>query len=342
MYQQGIGLPITQLEPSKPKDTYPVYTGRMIYDQLTISGLNRVPVEMHKYRALRGISADSLPVKPEEMVELLLVEGSPVFHWNEEAEWEPITNIITADDESVYQLVMGERGYILRHYARGAEVWVIYDTPLEYWAASGKETDEAVGFIPIADFRVYENGRGILYPNQWTYQRLEEIRWNILQETSDFALSLLIIGMVSPNPEDALAKLEAGRRIANIPGQGATVQRVGDSRIPDQLDAEYQRLESEYFRACYLFDMSQQPDRPVGLDLQLRLEPQSAYIEDLRRKMVECYAMLDYTAPIRFAPVETLSMADKLALAQTMISLTESRLIDTTRASEIIADAFPR
>lgn len=341
--QQGdLGLPATQIAPSKRKDYYPVYTGRMIYEQLSMSGLNRVPVEMHKYRALRGFrTGGTLPTKPEEVVELLLVEGSPVFHWNEEAEWECMENLIQADTEDVYQLVSTDR-YILRHFRNTGAEWIIYDTPLDQWAAYGKEVDEPSGNIPTDLFRVYENGRGILYPAQWMYQRLEEIRWGIRQETSDFALSLLIIGMVSPNPEQALDKLESGKRIANIPGQSATVQRVGDSRIPDQLAAEYKDLEAEYFRACYLFDTSNQPDRPVGLDLQLRLEPQAAYVEDLRRKVVEVYAMLDYTAPIQFTPLETQTVADKAQIAQTMIALVEAKLIDGQRAAEIIAAAFPR
>lgn len=343
MHQQdGIGLPATQIVRPKRNDYYPVYTGRMIYDQLTMSGLNRVPVEMHKYRALRGFETNgALPIKGETMLELLLVEGSPVFHWNEEAEWEPVTNLIQADREDVYQLICGET-YILRHFRQAGKSWRIYDTPLGEWSAYGRESEKVVATIAADELLVYENGRGIVYPNQWMYQRLEEIRWGIRQETSDFALSLLIIGMVSPNPEIALARLEAGKRIANIPGQGAQVERVGDSRIPDQLSAEYKDLEAEYFRACYLFDTSNQPERPVGLDLQLRLEPQAAFVEDLRRKIVETYAMLGYMEEISFTPLETQTVQDKAAIAQTMIALVEARLIDTTRATQIIAATFPK
>lgn len=342
MNTSGIGLPATQLAPVKTKDCYPVWTGRVWFDQLTMSGLNKVPTNMHTQRALRGFRADNLPVKPQEVAELLLVEGSPVFYINEEAEWECVENIITADDEDVYQLIQGERDWIIRHFRLSGDSWLIYDTMLQTWTSSGAENQESSGSKPAAEFRVYENGRGIIYPNQWMFQRLEEIRWGIRQETSDFALSLLIIGMVSPNPEAALAKLESGKRIANIPGAGSVqIERVGDSRMPDQLSAEYKDLEAEYFRACFLFDTSNQPERPVGLDLQLRLEPQAAFVEDLRTKIVDVYRMLDYTGEIKFKPLETKTVADQNLAVSTYIAAVQAGIMDSSRAKALVSDLFP-
>lgn len=350
----GIGLPATQIARPKPKDYYPVYTGRMIYEQITMSGLNSVPVQMHLQRALRGFTATgTLPYKQSEVTELLLVEGSAVFYLDEDGDWECMENLITADDEDIYQLIMpympeyaanmSAHDCTLRHFVATPDGWIIYDTPFNTWAATGKESEVPAGSKPAQEVRVYENGRGILYKPQWIWQRLEEIRWGIRQETSDFALSLLIIGMVSPNPEAALAKLESGKRIANIPGSGnPRVERVGDSRIPDQLDMEYDKLEAAYFRMCYLFDTANQPERPVGLDLQLRLEPQAAFVEDLRTKIVDVYRMLDYTGEIKFTPLETQTVTDKATIANTMIALTEARLIDSSRAAAIIAATFPQ
>lgn len=354
MYDGGIGLPATQIVRPKSADTYPVYTGWHLFEQLTMSGLNKVPTNMHTQRALRGFRADGdLPYKPQYVAEALLVEGSPVFHLEPESEvgppeWECLHNIITADEDDIYQMLMPYTEYnpnsdcVIRHYHLAGETWTIRDTQMQQWASSGMENEETSGTVPADDLRVYENGRGIIYPNQWMFQRLEEIRWGIRQETSDFALSILLIGMVSPNPEASLAKLQNGARIANIPGGGQVqVARVGDSRIPDQLAEEYKTLEAEYFRACFLFDTSNQPERPVGLDLQLRLEPQAAFVEDLRGHIVNVYRLLDYTGEIKFKPLETKTVADQNLAATTVINLVAAGLMTSQRATQIIADNFP-
>lgn len=336
----NLGLPDTQIQPTDQRDQYPVYTGRTIFEQITISNLNRIPVELLKNRTLRGIKADEPPVAPEKVCELLLVEGGAALYLDGGGEWECLENLLSCTDSEIWQLAMAEKEnaaggllpseWVYRRFVNNGDVWQVIDIDPD----TGKDLQDQPPPIPADAMVVYPNGQGILYPTQWMFQRLEQIRWDIRQETSDFALSMLIIGMVSPNPEDALAKLESGKRIANIPGQGATVERVGDSRVVDQLAAEYQALEAEYFRACHIMDTADQPNRPVGFDLQLRMEPQTAFIETLRRKVIEVYAMLGFTGPITFRRLETMTPADKTAELTNIMTAQDRGYITSQQASE--------
>lgn len=326
---------------------YPVYTGRTIFEQLTISGFNKAPVNLHRTRALRGVKVDeSAPDTPESVCNLLLIEGSPVYRWSEYSEWEPLTNIITATATEVWQLVESDMysGYhndkcVWRHFLNTGESWQIRDIKPTMYGMEAQIVREMPA-IPTSDILVYENGRGILYDNQWTYQRLEEIGWELKRETSDFSLGIIIVGMVSPNPEDALEKLASGKRIANIPGQGAQIERVGDSRVHDQLRAEKQELARDYFRDCFLLDTADQPNRPVGLDLQLRLEPQTGFIEELRRKIAEVYTMLGYSGELEFKRLETQTPQDRETEIRAVIQAVEAGLLDAGTAKQVIANLW--
>ena len=313
---QQLPVPITQIPPDNAKDQYPVYSGRTIYEQLTISGMNRLPITMLEDRGCLGaVPSAPPPIPVKHTFNERLVSGGMAARWDEHKEWTFLANLIKVTKRKIVQ-------QIFRDDDNSGVFFLIYTKMDEGWVAElFEESDSGATLSSVEDtpkVKIKDNelvvlpgDKGLLYPNQWQYQRLEEIRWSIRKETSDFALSLLLIGHISQNTTADVEALESGKRIAAIPSGGVQVQRVGDSRVVDQLAQEYKDIAIEYFRAMHLFDASKQPDRPVGIDLQLRLQPQVSYIENLRLEIELFYSMFPQPITIQWRTLTTLTPQDK-------------------------------
>lgn len=322
---QELPVPVTQIPPATEKDQYPVYSGRTIYEQLTISGLNKLPITMLEDRGCLGAKPSSPPPIPiKHAFNERLVSGGMAAKLDEHGDWMFLANVLKVGKREIVQQVFpddnaGNEPWI-RVYTRSeaGDDWtvVLYEGEPDEGNVKGSTT------VPDSEMVVLPGDRGLLYPHQWMYQRLEEIRWSIRKETSDFALSILLIGHISKNTELDVAALESGARVAVIPGSQTQVQRVGDSRVVDQLSGEYNSIAVEYFRNMHLFDASKQPDRPVGIDLQLRLQPQISFIENLRLEIELFYSMFPQPITIEWQTMTTLTPQEKqLALGNIQTAL---------------------
>jgi len=335
------GLPATQIAPDKDDRQYGIYLGREIYEQFTISGLNRLPVTMLADRACLGATPSSPPpISVYDICESLLVDGGQVYtliggDWVRQNKLLHVSDgyIVQELDETDSNDVPLVREWVLSGDKWNLTIW------RDYWGDSPERLKKGGGTKPASEVIHMPNGMGILYHVQWTYQRLEEISWTVRQETSDFKLSLLIMGPVGTDPEEALAQLDNGARIAKLmSGPGTSVERVGDSRVPDQLANEYNRLAVEYFNNCHILDMSRQPERPVGLDLQLRLEPQINFVEGLRRKISALMEMWGIT--VDYKKLTTISAQDKQLEINSLILAYQQGWIDANAASEYVKKLF--
>jgi hypothetical protein len=334
------GLPSTQIAPEKDDQQYGIYLGREIYDQFTISGLNKLPVTMLADRACLGAEPSTEPpVSIYDVCESLLVDGGQVYTLIEGG-WVRQNKLLVVQDNFIAQELDETDALdvpLVREWHLNGDKWsfVVYK---DYWDQP-ERLKKGGGTKPASEVICIPNGMGILYPVQWTYQRLEEIRWSIRQETNDFALSILVMGPIGTNPQDAISQLENGSRIAKLmSGPGTSVERVGDSRIPEQLANEYKELAIEYFNNCHILDMSRQPERPVGLDLQLRLEPQMNFVEGLRRKISEVMAV--WGVDVEYKKLTTISPQDKQLEVNTLILAKQAGWIDDATAKAVIDKLF--
>jgi hypothetical protein len=290
-------LPQTQVAPAKAGWTFPAFPPRVVFDQLTLTRLNVVPTNIHRDAASTGAvltGADArhrLIDNPADIAEGFCVDDCNLAVFVN-GTWEPQGNIIRGKRDQVYQDVTPPADYptslFFREYIRvDPKTWrvVLWSQP------SGALEPEQIGESAIADSEiVYQYfGKGIVYGNQWTFWRLEEIKWGIQTETSDFNLSTIIVGELGRNAQGAIDQLNQGRRIAALPGRNSNAIKVSDSNVIDKLMGEYESLKADYLNATYLIDMGQQPNRPVAMDSALRLAPQVRYRDSVREAMEEYY-----------------------------------------------------
>ncbi len=340
---QQFPLPPTQVLPAKPDQTYPIYSGRTIEQQFSISGLNKLPITILEDRAcLDTETSDEPPIPVEVTCNWQLVDGSLLGTLQGE-NWGLEPNLIHVEEELALQEVfvpdpLNKRTEILiREYALNENG---QNVTITLWQNFNTENPEIVKqpdnpfTKPASEVIFFPNGRGILYPIQWTYKRLEEIRWAIRQETSDFALSNIIVGMVTKDPESIIAQLMKSR-LAIVAGKNIQTLKIGDTRVVDQLNVEYAQLEMEYFRGCHIIDTGKQVDRPVAADTRIKLEPQTNFIESVRTKIQEFYSMFPNPITVTFKKLTTMSPADKQMELQNIITARDTRLIKPKEAIEI-------
>jgi len=308
--------PKSQVTPAKADQQYPTYPGRVIYQQLGLTRLNTVPVNIHRDSAtseavLSGDDAKHTEIAdPADIAEGMLIDGGMLATFDGE-QWIPHDNIVSMDKTRIVEDVTPQSQYSVTRYS------MVYDriSP-DMWEVSmlvtqdgGQSKVESVENIPDSLIAYTYFGKDILYWNQWTWQRLEEIKWAIQRESSDFNLSTIIVGELGRNAQGAIDQLNRGQRIAALPGRNSNAIKVGDSGVMDKLDTEYSSLRNDYLVATYLIDMSNQPNRPVALDSELRLAPQTRYKDSLRKSMVKFYDQfgiaLTFDTPTRMGMLES-------------------------------------
>lgn len=295
-YQQ---LPASQVAPKKADQQYPTYPGRVVYEQQSITRLNVVPVNIHRDSAVENVSLSQLPPylraydDPARVAEDLLVDGCELAIYENE-EWVPQTEIIRASRDVVWQDVTPPDALpgTARYYREFRQLETLdWQVDLYSYPAGAMQPEliEQVT-LPFAYVAYQYFPYDLLYKNQWTYWRMEEVKWAIQQETTTFVLSKIIVGELGRNADGALAKLNEGKRIAALPGRNSNVISVGDTTVMDKLMDEYASLKADWYNATYLIDLGDQPNRPVAMDSAIRIAPQRRYRDSLRTAMQRFYS----------------------------------------------------
>ncbi len=292
-----------------PDREYKERPGRQIFEELSITGLNHSPIET----LTAFITADSTiegggnGIWPEiplaKICEYVLVDGSFVLRYIGEQVDESLGYI--PDEPYVFlegcseihrnhilQPLRNERDVltgITRVYERGKSDWSVKDVE-----AYGSERERTISTeqYPLDMLISYPYGKGLLYPNQKTYRRLEEIEDSIRQQTGPASLSLIVTGYAGDwkKAQDTFAR---GARIVGIPGN-ADVHRVASNSTADQLMANGEELRAAYAENMHLIRVSETATLS-GKSRIIAMKPTLSYINMIRMVLDEVYALLGYT-----------------------------------------------
>lgn len=294
---KGAPDPVSQIlqEEGSIKYDFPIRTGRAVYNDFSLTGLNEIPVLMHCSYVLSGAAYKNLLLDPEEITIALLVEPAVVLIKSKTTGWGVAENIIHATANKVLQQLQDtDPPDLIREYSLTAEKWIVRDY-VDYGESTQREIDEnsrplnkgevleRPKKIQVADFYIFPSAGNILYKAQIQYMRLEEIAWTMRIASTGAAATNIISGYIG-GEKQAEASLNSGKRNVFMPGN-VTVQKIGGTTFQDQQIREFTRWLSLYYERVRIVDTGDEPDRPVGQVRRLRMIPMLGLVRRLRYQL---------------------------------------------------------
>ena len=316
------------------KDPFPILTGRQIWNQLSITGLNRSPVNILSAFITTDFEADiknpehADPIMEDqpaisviEMTEYLLVDGSFVIMElpkpNEDGDkWVILKNVFQPirvnkfvqgiEDKKTGDLI--DTSIMVRLFSRKdvKANWLVQDI------RNPQKKDETVmstKTLPNEAVFPWVNKvhpSGLLVPNQNTYQRIEEIEEQIRVQTGPASLALIVTGYLG-DIEQARETFSRGARIIFVPGQ-ATITRVASNNVADQLTTRSDKLITLYFKNTNVATV-EDTSNISGVSRKILMTPQISEVNRQRAMIKQIYSHWDIE--VSFGGVELLTPEEK-------------------------------
>ena len=313
---------------------YPIVSGRELYEDVkSVTGLAKYPiVTLSNYICANSTSTppDADP-SAQEITERLLVDGSLIRF---DKQW--VSHLTCVAHDEIEQLIPGDGPF--NQYTRvcftynpeqpesedeAAEEMVEAkfepvekderDRPGTWTRRVYGDGEDTVTFaeygIDPARLEVYPNGLGLLFDNQWGYQRLEEIGRTLKGQTTGAAMKALVYGYVR-NPGMAKDELNNDEFVAVVPGD-LRVDRLGNTTVLDALRAEFELKLPIYLANMNIANMQYNPDRPVGEFLIKLMEPMMRFVDETRRKVAN--VLEGFGTSVEFEKLYVSSVQDRTA-----------------------------
>lgn len=314
------GIPWSYFGDGGPGD-YPIQIGRDIFNAVSLTGLNRSPVDDLVSYALGGLRVNGNPILPvETMAYAFVVDGSAVIVGAETGAPYLMENAYCPDENTIIQYHRDKHGCLTLkaecddmervHSEPLTSVWRLgengwSETVYEYTAVEVKVTDGAT--LPAEALTAIPNGRGILYWAQHVYHRMEELRgqW---REVLMGAGKTIVSGSGVGDEDTVRAAANSAKRLLAFPGQ-VQVDRVTSTAEADMLNSEYQSLKEDWLAALNAMEQDT-PNRPVASDRELRMAAMLQFVRRVRNKLDEFYA--PYGVALTFDRLVVTSPDDRL------------------------------
>lgn len=294
--QESIPQPVLS-----PDQKYAPVPGRQIFEELSITGLNRAPIET----LTAFITADSemnpkgATMWPEvplaDVCQHLLVDGSFAMRYTgEEKADQPylfLRDCLEIHRFKIVQRLRDEADHlsnIMRVYERGEKNWTVSDV-----RGAGSQSPQTIRSETYAlDLVIaWPYGKGLLWWNQKTFRRLEEIQESIRANTGPAALSLIVTGYTG-DWKRAQDTFTSGAKVIGIPGK-ADVHRVAANNTTSDLLQNEGQLLPTYLENMHLFKASETL-AISGKSRIIAMKPMLNYVTTIRTVLDKVYALLKY------------------------------------------------
>lgn len=319
---------------------FPIMLGRDIYNQRSMTGQNRSPVQDLINYAVSGVESE-LPIDIDTICEALIVDGSLVvmFPAEEDGQVELIKDVYVPSPDRIIKYLRADDGSLELEIANNdmsrliAAKWVemrlegnVWTQHLFQWAGETaeeilpEEGEEALPSIPADMIFAFPNGRGNLYWAQDIYQRLQENAQTQRETLSGVNLLPVAIGDFGDQAAISTA-LDTAQRLIVLPGDG-TIERSVANNVAGLLQDEAAQRRRDWLDSLNVVEQDS-PDRPVASDRSMRMGAMKRYLLRLRRDMRKVYAGLGVTEELNF---------DKLVIDSGKERLDEKLLLDSIKA----------
>lgn len=309
---ESIGILDTVATPAYKESDYKVVTGRQIYEEISLTGINRSVIcslcAFITGEADMKLTGESVwpMIPPDKLAEYFLVDGSFALRLISEKEmkadeklddpYEFLTDLKEVHRRLVTQQLRDPDDKltdVTRVWQQTNTNWLVRDVK-NY----GLENEQilATNHYPLEMFLPYPNGFGVLYWNQFTYRRIEEIEQSIRQQTGKAALSLILTGYMG-DIKQAQQAFATGSEIVHIPGN-PTVTRVASTSTADQLMRSGDKLMLLFLKNTHQVEISETATLS-GVARRLAMTPMLHYIRMVQRQIQDVYETLGYELSLR-------------------------------------------
>ncbi len=296
--------------PAFKESAYKVKTGREIYEEISLTGINRAVIdslgafvvgESHVETSGASLWPE---IPPEDLVNAFLVDGSFAMRVVAEEEMqknekldEPyqfLEDCIEIHRRLVTQALRDKESDqpngLTRVWQQTNKDWVVRD--VENYGEKNERIISTTRY-PLDAFYPYPNGLGILYWNQYTYRRIEEIEDSIRKQTGKAALSLILTGYLGDITQ-ARTAFESGGEVIHLPGN-PTVTRVASTDTVNQLISSGDKLMRLFLKNTHQIEISETSDMS-GVSRRLAMTPMLHFIKLVQTQLGKIYEDIGYTA----------------------------------------------
>lgn len=312
---------------------YAPISGRRIFEQLSITGLNRAPIET----LTAFITADSqmnqkgATIWPEvplaEVCEHILVDGSFAMRYTDDLKADKaylfLRDCLEIHRLKIVQRLRDEADYLTnihRVYEKGEKNWTISDTK-----GYGSQSPQTINTetYPLEAVIAYPYGKGLLWWNQKTFRRLEEIQESIRANTGPASLSLIVTGYTG-DWKRAHDTFTQGAKVIGIPGN-ADVHRVAANNTTQDLLSNNSQLSPTYIENMHMVNVSETL-AISGKSRIIAMKPMLNYVTTIRTVLDEVYAMLGYE--ISWGGLDVTDTGEKVAELDFLKRGYDERILD--------------
>jgi hypothetical protein len=299
---------------------WPWKPGRDIYQERSLTGLNKVPVRSHEAYVLGGLqmATESMPLPIKRLTEGLIVDGTIVIEkihapGGDIVESKFLTGILEARPEFVLQKLPGlsKNGRVVhREFVLENTTWTVTDYEDYERAKATGESPERVAQteIPKDDLYVYPNGIGIIAEAQDTFKRLEEIERKV-RRTTNKAVQIIIAGHVGDVEQAKEAVSDEDSDTVLFPDD-VEVKLVASTALVDQFHSDFNTLMPLYNIMTNMVAYEDSANES-GYARRLRMAPMLYYIKDLRGIIVEI--MKDHGTTVEFDRIVVTTVDERLS-----------------------------
>lgn len=323
--------------------------GREIFEELSYTGLNQSPINKLSAFILAGVTPqEELPVETwsvDDTCERLLVDGSIVCYWEQgkDPEGEFLQDLVKVTKAKVIQAVHNEDDPsrpIVRDRRRRYELmgghWEI---ALEEYTSDGWRPIGQVVEAPLESLFVFPNKRGILWPAQLTYWRMESIERTMQGQTGKSALAMVISGFTGDiqQAESQFQKIKTGEVTAVfIPGN-VVVTPVSPTQAVQNLLSDMQQLLQFYKERTYDYDIPESQES--GVSRRLKMGPMLQFVKRNRAHLTTIYKER-WGAELVFDKVQLDTVQDRTAEFALQIQMRDEEVLEgedfTERALDLV------
>lgn len=300
---------------------YQPKSGRMIYDELLISGMNILPISIQTSYITRGATIDE-PIPASMVSDQMLVEGN-LFAVNDSVNgWHFENNIIYAEPGLALQQWFGDLEMpITREYTLTGSEWVIRDY-IHYGTDSQAEIEYTSGEaapspLPADAVKLYLNKlipSGLLYPAQRTLYQIEEqyITKSILMDETVATNYFVNYSGSQTKLDKSLRKRTVNKSLP----QGTELLQGGGSPLYDQVLRDEKVTMQTYLALMHLV-IPDTLERVSGVAMRYSLTPQTNFVDKMRNEVRKFYALFNTEIEFEKTSLKSTTEINELVTAYT-------------------------
>ena len=295
------------LTPAYKEREFKIVPGREIYNEMSLTAINRSVIESLTAFITGEASLDKKggtmwpEIPPDDMCNYFLVDGSFALRFISDAEmaknekldhqYEFLKDLVEVHRRLVVQKGRDKEGKLtdeMRVWQMTAKDWVVRD--IKNYGQEGEQV-MATNRYPLDAFLPYPNHQGILFWNQYTYRRIEEIEQSIRTQTGKASLSIILTGYMGDIKQARDAFANPGE-VIHLPGN-PTVTKVTSTGTVDQLTSNGDKFMRLFLKNTHQIEISETANIS-GVARRLAMTPMLHYIKLVQRQITEVYEKLGY------------------------------------------------